>query len=175
VREHKLERAAGHIAAASRPQLLVGLRKVELGKGVRAPEVVLGEVVERKAVGEEPACERRPDDDAEASLERERKQIVLVRPRKRRVLELERRDGPHRERPFDELRRMVREPAVPNLPLRDELLQRAPRLLDRHAPVEVVELQQVDPLAPQPAEALLAAAPDRIRTEVHVVVSVVTA
>ena len=134
-----------------------------------------GESVEREAVGEEPARERRPDDHAELVPLREREQVLLVVAGERRVLELERRDRPDGERPLHQLRRMVREAAVADLAFRDELLQRAPRLLDRHVPVDVVELQEVEPLTPEPAQALLAVAPDRLGAEVHEVVPVVAA
>ena len=165
----------GHAAAAAGPQLLVRLLEVQLGERVGAPEVVLRERVEREAVGEEPARQRRPDDHAEPALLCERKQILLVFAGERRVLELERRDRPDGQRALDQLRRMVREAAVANLSLGDELLERAPRLLDRHAAVDVVELQEVEPLATEPAQALLAAAPDRLGAQVHEVVAVVAA
>jgi hypothetical protein len=151
VREHEVERAAGHAAGSAGAQLLERLSELQLREGVRAPEVVFRQVVEREAVGEEPACERRPDDDAESPLERVRKQILFVCARERRVLELQRRNGPDGECPLDQLRRVVREPAVANLPLLDEPLELAPRLLDRDVPVGVVELEQVDPLALQPS------------------------
>jgi hypothetical protein len=108
-------------------------------------------------------------------LLRARKQCLLVVAGKRRVLELECRDGPDGERLLHQLRRMVREAAVAHLPFRDELLKRAPRLLDRHAAVDVVELQQVEPLTPEPAQALLAIASDRVGAEIHEVVPVVAA
>ena len=68
---------------------------------------------------------------------------------------------------------MVGQAAVPDLACRDELLERAPRLLDRHVAVGVVELQKVELLAPEPTQALLAAMADRIGAQVHEVVSVV--
>src|SRR5437879_3482619 len=104
--------------------------EVQLGERVRASEVVLGEGVGRETVGEEPARERRPDDDAETAVERVREQILLVRSRERRILELEYCDRPDGQRALHELRRMIGEAAVANLPLGNELLKRAPRLLD---------------------------------------------
>jgi hypothetical protein len=122
-----------------------------------------------------PLGERRPDDDAELVLQRVREQLLLVVAGERRVLKLQRRDRPRRERTLHELRRMVRQAAVPDLACRDELLERAPRLLDRHVAVGVVELQKVELLAPEPTQALLAAMADRLGAQVHEVVSVVAA
>ena len=76
--EHEVECSAGHAASAACAQLLVGQAEVQVGEGVRAPEVVRGEGVEREAVREKPARERRPDDDAEAPVERVGKQVLLV-------------------------------------------------------------------------------------------------
>ena len=154
-------------------ELLARLLELQVGEGMRAPEVVFRERVERKAVGEEAARERRPDDDAELVLQRVREQLLLVVAGEHRVLKLQRRDGPEGERPLHELRRMVGQAAVPDLACRDELLERAPRLLDRHVAVGVVELQKVELLAPEPTQALLAAMADRLGAQVHEVVSVV--
>src|SRR5205085_3976639 len=111
-----------HAATAACAELLLRPVEVQLGVGMRAPEVVGGESVEREAVGEEAARERRPDDDTELVLQRVREQFLLVVAGERRVLKLQRRDGPDGERPLHELRRMVREAAVPDLACRDELL-----------------------------------------------------
>ncbi len=175
VREHEVEGSPGHVAAAAGAQRIVRLLDIQLGEGMPAPEVVRWKNLDREAVGEEPAPERRPDDHAELVLLRAREQCLLVVAGERRVLELERRNGADRERALHQLGRMVREAAVAYLPFRDELLQRAPGLLDRHAPVDVVELQKVEPLTTEPAQTLLATAPDRLGAEIHEVVAVVAA
>ncbi len=122
---------------------------------MRPAKVARLERLDVEAVGEEAARQWRPDDHAEAALERERQDLVLDVAHEVAVLVLERRDRADRERALDLLGAMVRQTAVPDLSLGDELEDGAPRLLDRHGRIAVVRLQEIDLLAAEPAQARL--------------------
>ena len=72
---------------------------------------------------------------------RERQHAALGRTREQRELMLQGGDGSDGQRALDELGRMVGQAAVPHFSLTDELVQRAPRLLDRRCGIRIVELQ----------------------------------
>jgi hypothetical protein len=137
--QHEVKRAG---RAADFPTYVGEVRS--LRERMCAPEVVFLERLEIEAVGQETARKRRPDDHAEAAFEREREQPFFLAALQCAVLELQRRDRADGERAFDELGRMVGKPAVPNLSLCDQLVDRTPRLFDRHRAVDVVRLQQLD-------------------------------
>jgi hypothetical protein len=118
-------------------------------------EVVPIERIEVELAREEAARERRPGEDADPVLAREWKDVSLRLTVKEAVLVLQRGYGPDRERALDRRGGMVRDAAVADLALGNELLQLAPRLLDRRRAVDVVELQEVDDVGAKAAQARL--------------------
>src|SRR5438105_3543964 len=126
-------------------------------------EVVRLEPLDREAVREEPARERRPREHPDSARLREREHVALGRAREQAVLMLQRDDRADGERALHELRRMVREAAVANLALGDEAHHLAPRLLDRYGRIGIVRLEQVDVIGAQPAQTGLEVAADRLR------------
>src|SRR5262249_8201175 len=115
---------------------------------------------------ERAAAQGAPGRDAEAELLRHRNELALDGPLKERVLDLER----HERSPPAELRHRLRlralprgrvaEPEVADLPLLDERVERAHRLVDRGGPVPGVHPVEIDVIGAQPAERLLALCDD---------------
>jgi hypothetical protein len=69
---------------------------------------------------------------------------------------LHRHDRDQLPRGLDRVDSDIRQPDVPDLALCLQIGERTHRLLERHRRVDAVELVQVDPLEPEPPEALLA-------------------
>src|SRR5262245_11273172 len=73
----------------------------------------------------------------------------------------------HLARPPQCLGAAFRQPRVANLPGRDELRQRADRLLDGHRAVDPMQIEQIDVIRTEPAQAGLARSDDRFRLVVY--------
>ena len=104
---------------------------------------------------EEPLRERRPRDERRPfPLARREHGLGIALGEAEPVLDG--RDGHDRPRPL-ELRRVdVRDGREPDLPLGTQLGERSERVLERHGRVDGVEIEEVDPLEPEPAQARLA-------------------
>jgi hypothetical protein len=89
-------------------------------------KVVGIELLVLEAVDEEPGGERGPRDHADAVLARERQDLALGIAVQQPVLVLQSGDGPDSECTLDGLGRVVRDAAVPNLPLGNQTLYLCP-------------------------------------------------
>src|SRR5262249_38208743 len=123
------------------------------------------------AAAQPPSFQRAPDDCPETVRLTHREDLPLRLARENRVRRL-RRDESFERAPFAQPERLDhlpaaevqrarldectgRNPQVADLPLMDEVAERAERFLERRVPVVAVNLVEVDPVRPQPPEALL--------------------
>src|SRR6266545_4300022 len=97
-----------------------------------------------EAVREEAGGERRPRQDADSAVAGERQDLALGIAVQQAVLVLQRRHGSDGEGALDICGGMVRDAAVPDLAFVDQPLYLAPRLLDRDAAIDVVQLDEVE-------------------------------
>ena len=126
-----------------------------------------GDLVERAAEpSERTGRERKPRDEADAPL-----RAGVEHPLGRSILEvvavLYRGDRNDLERALELLRVHVREPYEPYLALLAQRCDRLHRSLERDLPVDRVQLVEVDPIDPEPAEAPLARLPQVLRAAVR--------
>src|SRR5205814_6572303 len=112
-------------------------------------EVVRDEPGEIEVIRQEARSQRRPGEDPDAALDREREDLRLGVAVEQAVLVLQRAYGADVERPLDVGGGVVRGAAVADIAFVDQALYLGPGVLDRRRAVDVVELQQVDALAPQ--------------------------
>ena len=149
-------------------EMQVLLERVLLEARIRAPPVVLGQVGHRADLPrEEAATQRRVRDQTDAELPQRVEDTGLGVARPQRILALHGRDRMGRVRPPDRLRRCFGQAEVAHLPLLDQLGHRADRLLDRHARIDAMLVEEVDVPDPETLERALACAPDVLRAPVH--------
>ena len=168
--QHPGERYLGGGATLAPPGLRqpgAQRRQVEPGERVVVAEVVRDEPGEFEVIRQEARSQRRPGEDPDAALDREREDLGLGVAVEQAVLVLQRAYGADAEHPLDVGGGVVRDAPVADLAFVDQALHLGPGVLDRRRAVDIVELQQIDALAPQPAQARVDIGADRPRAEVH--------